>query len=210
MKKFTLSIVVACAFCVATAVAQMAPGGAGQGTQQSSPGMNSPSQQRGTAQPGQTDPMGQSSQTDQNGQAGQMGNNSGHENGHEKKMKGCVQSQGGQYVLETKKGKAVALTGQDVSAHVGHEVSVKGTWEKGGSSSMSSAGSTGSSASSASTGNEKTFNVTSVDMISDTCGGKNKDKSGSSSMGTGANGTNPNGSGTGTSGAGGTSTQPPQ
>ncbi|HEV2697531.1 MAG TPA: hypothetical protein VGU90_06030 [Terriglobales bacterium] len=205
MKKFTLSIVVACAFCVATAVAQMAPGGAGQGTQQSSPGMNSPSQ-RGTAQPGQTDPMGQTSQTDQ---TGQMGNNSGHENGHEKKMKGCVQSQGGQYVLETKKGKAVALTGQDVSAHVGHEVSVKGTWEKGGSSSMSSAGSTGSSASSAST-NEKTFNVTSVDMISDTCGGKSKEKSGSSSMGTGATGTNPNGSGTGTSGTGGTSTQPPQ
>src|SRR5207249_3954565 len=105
------------------------------------------SQQPGTGQPDNTAPT---SQTDQ-GTMNQKGSNAEH------KLKGCVQSQGGQYVLETKKGKAVNLTGQDVSAHVGHEVAVKGTWESG----MSSA----SSGSASSSG--KTFNVASVDMISD-------------------------------------------
>jgi TolA-binding protein len=200
MKKFTISLVVACTLCVAAAVAQMAPGGSGQGTQQSSPSMNSPrgQQQPGMGQPG-NDTTGQTTQSEQTGNTAS----------HEKKLKGCVQSQGGQYVLETKKGKAVALTGQDVSAHVGHEVAVKGMWEKGGSSSMSSTAA-GSSGSSASTTNEKAFNVASVDMISDTCGGKTKEKSSSGGMGTGTTGTSPTtGSGTGSSGSTGTG-QPPQ
>ena len=80
----------------------------------------------------------------------------------ENKIKGCVQSQGGQYMLETKKGKTVALTGQDVSAHVGHEVESKGHVGKG--MSATSSGNTGASS--------KTFNVTEVKMISETCGGK--------------------------------------
>lgn len=215
MKGFTFSVVMACALCAATAVAQMAPGGSGQGTQQSSPSMSGP---RGQQQPGTT---GQPSDQTTPGATDQTGNTSGQmgTGKSEKKLKGCVQSEGGQYVLETKKGKQVALTGQDVSAHVGHEVAVHGSWEKGGSMSQSSTGTA--------SGNEKTFNVTSVDMISDTCSGK---KGKSSEMGTGANGTNPNGSGmgstsgstsgtgtgsstgtgTGTSGSGGTGTQPPQ
>jgi TolA-binding protein len=200
MKKFTISLVVACTLCVAAAVAQMAPGGSGQGTQQSSPSMNSPrGQQPGMAQPG-NDTTGQTTQTEQTGNTAS----------HEKKLKGCVQSQGGQYVLETKKGKAIALTGQDVSAHVGHEVAVKGMWEKGGSSSMSSTAA-GSSGSSTSATNEKTFNVASVDMISDTCGAKTtKEKSNSGGMGTGTTGNSPTtGSGTGSSGSTGTG-QPPQ
>jgi hypothetical protein len=198
MKKFTISLVVACTLCVAAAVAQMAPSGSGQGTQQSSPSMNSPrGQQPGMAQPG-NDTTGQTSQNEQTGNTAS----------HEKKLKGCVQSQGGQYVLETKKGKAIALTGQDVSAHVGHEVAVKGMWEKGGSSSMSSTAA-GSSGSSASTTNEKTFNVASVDMISDTCG-KTKEKSSSGGMGSGTTGSSPTtGSSTGSSGSPGTG-QPPQ
>ena len=199
MKKFTISLVVACTLCVAAAIAQMAPGGSGQGTQQSPPRMNSPrGQQPGMGQPG-NDPTGQTTQSEQTGNTAS----------HEKKLKGCVQSQGGQYVLESKKGKAVALTGQDVSAHVGHEVAVKGMWEKGGSSSMSSTAA-GASGSSASTTNEKTFNVTSVDMISDTCGGKTKEKSSSGGMGGGTTGTSPTtGSSTGSSGSTGTG-QPPQ
>jgi hypothetical protein len=201
MKNFTLSVIFTCALCAATAVAQMAPGGS-QGTQQSSPGMSGPrgQQQPGMGQPDQNSPMGQTDQT---------GNTSNRTEKSEKKLKGCVQSQGGQYVLETKKGKAVALSGQDVSAHVGHEVAVKGSWEKGGSSGMSQ-----SSAGTASS-NEKAFNVTSVDMISDTCGGKGKGKSsdmGTSGMGNGSTGSgnNPAGTGTGTTGATGTGTQPPQ
>ncbi|HEY7354456.1 MAG TPA: DUF5818 domain-containing protein, partial [Terriglobales bacterium] len=116
-------------------------------------------------------------------------------NKSEHKMKGCVQSQGGQYMLETKKGKMIALSGQDVSAHVGHEVSVKGTWENGGSSSSASA----ASSSSGSMASGKTFNVTSVDMISDTC----KIKGNSSNSGSMSNpSSSPSNSGNGT--------QPPQ
>jgi hypothetical protein len=210
MKKFTLSIVVAFTLCVAAAVAQMAPGSSGQGTQQSSPSMSGPQgrQQPGMGQPDQNDPMGQTQD--------QTGNNNRMDNG-EHKMKGCVQSQGGQYVLETKKGKMVALSGQDVSAHVGHEVSVKGTWSSASAGMSPSSSGTASSSGSASSG-ERTFNVTDVKMISDTCSGKGKHSD--NGMGTGANGTNPNGSGTGTTnpsntgagtqGPGGTGTQPPQ
>src|SRR5204863_1116751 len=155
------------------------------GTQGSSPGMSQPGaagqQQPGgypSQQPGASPTTGQ---TDQN--TSQTPEKS------EKKLKGCVQSEGGQYMLQTKKGN-IALTGQDVSAHAGHEVAVKGTWESGG-------GSNSSAASSGSSG--KTFNVASVDMISDNCSGK---KGSSGNMGTSSPG------GTGQS-SGGTSTQPP-
>jgi hypothetical protein len=191
MNKFVLSMIAAFALCVATAVAQSGPTGA-QRTQGASPTM---SQTPGAnPQPGMNQPG--STPADQN--SGSMGNSQAEKG--EKKLKGCVQSQGGQTVLETKKGKEVALTGQDLSAHNGHEVEVKGTWA-GGSMSQTSAGSSG----------DKTFNVTDVKMISETCKGS-KEK-GSSSMGTGANGTNPSGSGSSTSSPSGTgstsgSTQP--
>jgi len=183
MKKLLLSMCLACAFFVASAAAQMAPGGS-QGTQNSSPSMQQPGQQQpgGMNQPDNSS----SAQTDQSRA------NQNHNSMSEKKIKGCVQSQGGQYTLETKKGKTVALTGQDVSAHVGHEVEVKGTWDKG--MSATSSGSTGASS--------KTLNVTEVRMISDTCSGKGMSHSGSmdhSSTGTG----NSSNSGTPTS-------QPPQ
>jgi len=178
MKKLSFSIFVAFAFLVTAAVAQTAPSGQG------SPGMGrpeSPSQQQpGMTQPDTTAPTSQTDQNNPNATKPDKG---------EKKLKGCVQSQGGQYTLETKKGKTVALTGQDVSAHVGHEVSVKGTWESGASAGAGVSSSSGSAA-----GSEKTFNVASVDMISDTCGGKSKGSSGS--MGTAPSGTNPSGTGT--------------
>ena len=181
MKRLSLSICLACAFFVASAVAQTAPGG-GQGTQSSSPSMSQPGQQQpgGMNQPDNTTPT---AQTDQN-------TTNQNQNSGEHKLKGCVQSQGGQYVLETKKGKTVNLAGQDVSAHVGHEVSVKGTWENGMSATSSS--NTGSSA--------KTFNVTEVKMVSDSCGGKH---SGSMDHSSGSN------SGS-SSPSTGTGSQPPQ
>jgi len=184
MKKISLSICLAFAFFVASAVAQMTPGGS-QGTQNSSPGMSQPSQQQpGASQPDANTP---GAQTDQN-TASQNQNNGEH------KLKGCVQSQGGQYMLETKKGKTVALAGQDVSAHVGHEVRVKGTWESGMSATSSSnSGSSG-----------KTFNVTEVKMVSDTCGGKSQSGSMDHSSGSSSGTSSPN---TGTSSP---SSQPPQ
>ena len=140
MRKLSLSVCLVFAFFVTSAVAQTTPGG-GQGTQSSSPSMSQPAQQQpgGMNQPDNTTPT---AQTDQN-TANQ------NEKGGEHKLKGCVQSQGGQYMLETKKGKTVALAGQDVSAHVGHEVKVKGTWESG----MSATSSSNSGSSSPNTGN---------------------------------------------------------
>src|SRR5437763_8171612 len=182
MKKVSLCTLVALALLVSSAAIAQA-GGSPQGTQGSSPGMSQPGsagQQPGypsSQQPGSTGTMG--SQTDQNAPSQKPEKS-------EKKLKGCVQSEGGQYMLQTKKGN-IALTGQDVSAHAGHEVAVKGTWESGGGSN-SPAASSGKS--------EKTFNVSNVKMISDSCGDK---KGNSGNMGSGS-----------PSGTGATSTQPPQ
>lgn len=182
MKKLSLCTLVALALLVSSAAIAQA-GGSPQGTQGSSPGMSqpgSPSQQ----QPGYPS----SQQPGASGSSGQMGQDQNTtQTKSEKKIKGCVQSEGGQYVLQTKKGN-VNLTGQDVSAHNGHEVALKGTWESGGGAS-SSAASSGSSG--------KTFNVEKVDMISESCGGK---KGSSGSMGT----SSPSGS------SGNTGAQPPQ
>ncbi len=191
MRKLSL-LCVAFAFFAVSAFAQVAPNGGAQGTQNSSPGMSQPRQDPGMTQP--NNGSYPSAQTDQ-------GNAQQNQNAGEKKLKGCVQSQGGQYVLETKKGKTVALAGQDMSAHVGHEVAVKGTWESG----TSSAASTGAS------GSEKTFNVTKVEHISDTC--KSGGHSGSMDHSSTGTGSSTGSSSTGTSGTGNTgnsSTTPPQ
>lgn len=208
MRKLALSLIVAFAVYVTAAAAQ-AGAGAGpgsQGTQGSSPSMQQPGQQPGTAQPGtagQPPDMGPSN-TEQNGNTANTNSTKS-----EKKLKGCVESQGGQYVLETKKGP-VSLTGQDVSAHVGHEITVKGMWESGANSSATA---TSSGTESMSKG---TFNVTNVKMDSETCKIKTKDNMGTSgstgmsgsstgnSTGTGSS----TGSGTGT--GSGSSTTPPQ
>ena len=186
MKRLSLSVCLACAFFVASAVAQVAPGG-GQGTQNSSPSMSQPSQQQQPGGMNQPDATTPGAQTDQN-----TANQNQNQNNGERKLKGCVQSEGGQYMLETKKGKTVALAGQDVSAHVGHEVSVKGTWENG--MSATSSGNTGPSG--------KTFNVTQVKMVSETCSGKSHSGSMDHSSGSNTGTTSPN---TGNSGS-----QPPQ
>jgi Protein of unknown function (DUF5818) len=177
MNKLSLALCLAFAFFVASAVAQMAPGGA-QGTQNTNPGMSQPGQ-HDTQQPGM----------DQ----GQNPNNENRSN-QERRLKGCVESQGGQYVLETRKGKAIALTGEDVSAHAGHEVALTGNWEKSGAASNSSTANAGTS--------ERTFNVTNVKMISDTCTAKSKGTSGNMGTSSPQSGNNPPSSGT--------SNQPPQ
>jgi hypothetical protein len=181
--KLSLSICLAFAFFVASAVAQTAPAGS-QGTQNSSPSMQQQQQQ------GQYPSQGTNQSETSAQQSDQSTGNHSHMKG-EHTIKGCVQSEGGQYMLQTKKGKDIALSGQDVSAHVGHEVAVKGSWESG--SSMSSASSSNAGTSGAAS--QKTFNVTSVQMISDTC--KMKGEKGNSGMA-------PQGS------TGNSSTQPPQ
>jgi hypothetical protein len=154
-------MVTALVFFVAAAAAQTTPSTPDQ--QGSDPATTSPS---GSQSPAETNPPSDTSPTA--GQNSGYGNTGGAQEAKaEKKLKGCVQSQGGQYMLETRNGKIVPLTGQDVSAHVGHEVAVHGSWVSGGDMSGMSEGSKSS------TGNEgNAFKVTSIDHISDTCGGK--------------------------------------
>jgi hypothetical protein len=91
----------------------------------------------------------------------------------EKKLKGCIASEGGKYVLQDKHGKDVALGGsQDFASHVGHTVTVHGTF--GGSDASSAA-----TATSSDSGTAAQFIVSKVDMVSDSCNaekGKDKDK----------------------------------
>ncbi len=89
----------------------------------------------------------------------------------EKKIKGCVAQQNGQYVLETKHGKSVPLSGQDVSAHVGHTVTLHGTWAAASTGAQTSTG----------MGSGNSFAVTKVDMISDSCSMKGNMSTGSGS-----------------------------
>jgi hypothetical protein len=197
MRKLALSLIMAFAVYVTAAAAQA--GSSPQGTQGSSPSMQQPgASQPGAAQPGtagQTPDMGPGANT----QTGNTTANTESSKG-EKKIKGCVESQNGQYVLMTKKGN-VALAGQDVSAHVGHEVQLKGTWDNSSSSTSSSAAASSSGGDSLSKG---TFNVTDVKMESENCKIKSKDNSGN--MGTTGTGTSGSTSGTG----GNSTTTPPQ
>jgi Protein of unknown function (DUF5818) len=145
MKRALLSLAISVVFCATAASAQSTPQSDTQGTQSSSPSMS----------------QGSSSSSSSGMSQGSQG--MGHETKGEKKLKGCIQSEGGQTVLKEKSGKTVALTGQDLSAHVGHEVAVKGNWAGAGDATAASSG-----------GGQ--FTVSSVDMISENCkmGGKSK------------------------------------
>src|SRR6266478_890248 len=191
MKKLSLTIVTALMFFVATAMAQTAPQSTPQtdpqGSSTASPSSASPSSQ--TSTPSTQTPAEQpGSATSSTGM--QSGSTAADTKG-EKKLKGCIESENGKYVLETKHGKEVTLTGQDLSGHVGHKVVVRGTFQNSAAASASgenagtaaSAGSTSTSSTSASNtaGSSdmkakagKEFNVTNVEMVSSTC--KDKDE----------------------------------
>ena len=184
MKKLSLSIVTALVFFVATAMAQTTPATDPQGT---TPPAASPSNQTSTpeaqtpaAQPATTPAAGTQSATTTEPAKG------------EKKLKGCIESEGGKFVLEAKHGKEVTLVGQDVSAHVGHVVAVRGNFQNSMAASASgetagtaaSAGTTSTSSTDTTSSADKKskagqeFNVTSIEMVSSTCKDRDKDKSG--------------------------------
>lgn len=164
MNRFVLSIATAVAFSAGMAFAQASPSAS---EPQSSPGAE---QSQHPGQPGMTQPgeYPQSTPTQTESSTNQPEKT-------EHKIKGCVEAQGSQYALKTRKGKEVALSGQDVSAHVGHEVELQGTWEAAAAGDMSP------SASGAASG--RTFNVTDVKMISESCNMKSKGSSTSSPTG---------------------------
>jgi hypothetical protein len=181
MKKLSLSIVTALVFFVATAMAQTTPATDPQGT---TPPAASPSTQ--TSTPEAQTPAAQPATAPAAGtQSASPADTKG-----DKKLKGCIESENGKFVLEAKHGKEITLTGQDVSGHVGHQVVLHGTFQNSMAASASgetagtaaSAGSTSTSSTAGSTdvkskaGQE--FNVTSIDMVSATCKDKDMDKSG--------------------------------
>jgi len=179
MKKLSLSIVTALVFLVATAMAQTTPATDPQG---SAPTTASPSNQTSTpeAQAPAAQPGASTSSTPA---AGTQSASTAEPKG-EKKLKGCIESENGKFVLENKHGKEITLVGQDVSAHVGHQVVVHGAFQNSMAASASgenagtaaSAGSTSTSSTDTKTKAGQEFNVTSVDMVSSTC--KDKDKAG--------------------------------
>src|SRR5262245_27798270 len=94
-------------------------------------------------QPPDTNPSTQPQTTPtQSSDMSKMGDTKG-----EQKLKGCIKSSGGSYTLEQKGGKDVALSpSQDLSAHVGHMVTVHGSYAGGTSSAGGNSSSTGTSA----------------------------------------------------------------
>jgi hypothetical protein len=182
MKKLSLSIVTALVFFVATAMAQTTPATDPQGTS-TPPSTASPSNQTSTPE-SQTTPTAQQPSTSTSA-AGTQSATTAEPKG-EKKLKGCIESENGKFVLEAKHGKEFTLTGQDVSAHVGHQVVVHGSFQNSMAASASgetpgtaaSAGSTSTSSTDMKAKAGQEFSVTSVDMVSSTCKDKDKDKTG--------------------------------
>ena len=107
--------------------------------------------------PNPTYPSGTSSPTmQQDSQQGSMANS---ENKGEKKIKGCIRSENGKYVLESKHHKMIALTGsEDFAPHVGHTVTVHGNFLNGSNSASSGSmsGNTGTATGTSSTGTAPT------------------------------------------------------
>ena len=147
--------------------------GAGSSASQSSPSSSGSMGSQGTMSSPST-----GSQT--SGSMGQ-GNTSTAEQGKagkDHKLKGCLESQGGSYMLREKSGKEIALTGAaDLSQYANHEVAVHGDWASGAAPSPSSS----TSDMSKSSGSEKQFTVDKVDSLSDTCKGAKKADQGKSS-----------------------------
>lgn len=103
---------------------------------------------------------------------GNMGTAEQGKAGKEQKLKGCLESSNGSYMLREKNGKEIALTGAaDLSQYANHEVAVHGDWASGAAAASSSTSDMSKG------GSEKQFTVEKVDSLSDTCkGAKNSDK----------------------------------
>jgi len=148
MKKIFVATVFSLVFALA-AFAQTTPGTAQspQGRDRSAMPETTPSQTSPSQTPGMSNP------------------NTPGDTTAEKKLKGCIASQGDKYVLQDKNGKEVALSGsQDLASHVGHTVTVHGTYANG---SDASTGASSATANGGTSGGQ--FLVSKVDMVSETC-----------------------------------------
>jgi hypothetical protein len=207
MKQILLTITVVVVFGLAALAQDTTPASPQSGTQSTNPttGNSSTSSATGTGQYGGTSSGTQSSSPSTAGSMGQSSNSDNQASTKgEKKLKGCIESQGGQYVLQEKNGSQVQLAGSaDFASHVGHQVTVHGTYEGSATGAAASSNERMPSSSGSPTANPSTstsstgqqFMVNKIDHESSTC--KLKGAS------TGAN------SGMGTSGASSNGTQAP-
>jgi len=165
MKHIFVATVFSLVFALA-ALAQTTPGTAQspQGRDRSAMPETTPSQTSPSQTPGMSNPNAPGDTTS------------------EKKLKGCIASQGDKYVLQDKHGKEIALSGsQELASHVGHTVTVHGTYANG---SDASTGASSAAANAGTSGGQ--FLVSKVDMISESCTmdkGKNSTKDHSDSSG---------------------------
>ncbi len=175
MKKFSLFASLVLAFAL-TAWGQTPSSNDTQNNSGSSAQSGQSSSSGNMGSMGQSGSMGSSSTQ---GTADQTSGSKSAEAGtREHKLKGCLESENGAYVIREKSGKEVAVTGSaDMSQYVNHEVVAHGTWSSG-------AGAASSSTSDMSKGSasEKQFTATKINSVSDTCkGGKHAKSKGSSS-----------------------------
>jgi hypothetical protein len=159
MKRLALSAMLGIAM-VATAAAQSGSGSTSStGSGSSTSGSSSTSSQ------------------DQSSTSGAYGNTSAsaktdNKSGKKADITGCISSQGGSYYLVDKKHPSGVqlLSSEDLSAHVGHKVQVKGSWEAATGSSASSAGPSSSASSTNPSGSASASGSTSAPDTSASAG----------------------------------------
>jgi len=152
---------------------------------------NSPANANSSAQ---TSPSQTTNMSNPGMNAGTQGGSTTNGNAGEKRLKGCIKSENGSYVLEGKRGKEIALSGSaDLASHVGQMVTVRGVWSGGsGASNSSAAASSGSSMGNGMSAAGGPFMVSKLHMESSNCktdtGMNSPDNSGSSNSNASSNG----------------------
>jgi hypothetical protein len=93
-----------------------------------------------------------------------------------KKITGCIRSDNGKYVLESKLHKKVWLSGpEDFAPHAGHTVTLSGTYLNGSVPANGGRADQKKSSDPPANPQESNFQVTKVEMVSDTCAVKNRE-----------------------------------
>jgi hypothetical protein len=88
----------------------------------------------------------------------------------ERKLTGCIQSDNGKYVMESKLHTKVWLSGpEDLASHAGHTVILYGTYLNGSAPANRGRADQKKSSGPSPNRQETNFQVTKVEMVSDTC-----------------------------------------
>ncbi|MGA9800562.1 MAG: hypothetical protein WBQ68_16230, partial [Terriglobales bacterium] len=91
-------------------------------------------------------------------------------NNGERKITGCIRSEKGKYALEKKGHKKVWLSGpEDFAPHAGHTVILYGTYLNGSTPANSGQADPNKASQPSASRQETNFQVTKVEMVSDTC-----------------------------------------